>query len=137
MGDSSDRIEVTTDLMCVRSDLHVKENDVDFGRLRGDELIRVFSALSNPHRLRILAALAQGQGRIHVSLLAREVGLSRPLVHMHLQRLERAGLVRGHLELSDDGKAMKFFEVVPFLLRLSPEVAAKAAGTLTESEETK
>ena len=72
-----------------------------------------------------------------MSLLAREVGLSRPLVHMHLQRLERAGLVTGHLELSDEGKAMKFFEVVPFVLRLTPEVAAKAAGTLTESEVTK
>ena len=124
-------------MICVRSNLYVKGPGVDLGRLSGDELIRVFSALSHPHRLRILAALALGQGRIHVSLLAREVGLSRPLVHMHLQRLERAGLVTGHLELSDEGKAMKFFEVVPFMLRLTPDVAAKAAGTLTESEVTK
>ena len=39
-----------------------------------------------------------------MSHLAREIGVSRPLVHMHLQRLEAAGLIVGHLELSEDGK---------------------------------
>ena len=34
-------------------------------------------------------------------------GTSRPLLYMHLDRLEKAGLVTGQLELSDDGKAMK------------------------------
>lgn len=106
----------------------------DMAAPAGDDLVRVLSALSNPHRLRILAALTRGRGRIHVSLLAREVKLSRPLVHMHLQRLEAAGLVSGHLELSADGKAMKFFEVTPFVLHLTPEVVAEAARTLTNSD---
>jgi DNA-binding MarR family transcriptional regulator len=44
--------------------------------------------------MRILAALQAG--RVHVSQLARDVRLSRPLVHMQLQRLEAAGLVSGH-----------------------------------------
>lgn len=91
----------------------------------------MFAALGNSHRLRILAALRKGEGRIHVSLLAREVHLSRPLVHMHLQRLEAAGLVSGHLELSEDGKAKKFFEVAPFVLHVTPDVVAEAAGTLS------
>jgi len=99
----------------------------------GDELVRTFAALANPHRLRILAALAAG--RIHVSALAREVSLSRPLVHMHLQRLEAAGLVTGHLELSEEGKAMKFFEVTPFDLRLDAAAIAAAAQTLTPDTE--
>jgi len=38
---------------------------------------------------------------------ARRLGTSRPLLYMHLDRLEKAGLVTGQLELSDDGKAMK------------------------------
>jgi DNA-binding transcriptional ArsR family regulator len=101
--------------------------------LDGDELVRTLAALSNPHRVRILAALSAG--RIHVSRLAREVELSRPLVHMHLQRLEAAGLVTGHLELSEEGKAMKFFEVIPFDLRLNPEAIAAAATTLTTEED--
>ena len=103
---------------------------LDLEKLTGRELARVLAALSNPHRLAILAALSRGGGRVHVSLLARQVRLSRPLVHMHLQRLEAVGLVSGHLELSPDGKAMKFFEVTPFELRLTPDVIAVAAETL-------
>ena len=101
----------------------------DSSELSGDQLVRVLAALSNPHRLRILAVLSQG--RVHVSQLAREVRLSRPLVHMHLQRLETAGLVTGHLELSEEGRALKFFEVSPFVLHLTPDVVAEAARTLT------
>jgi DNA-binding transcriptional ArsR family regulator len=102
--------------------------------MQGEELIRVLSTLANPQRLRVLEALTR-QGRTHVSQLARDVRLSRPLVHMHLQRLEAAGLVVGELELSDDGKARKFFEVAPFSLSLTPEVVAEAARSLDTKEE--
>ena len=97
--------------------------------LPGDELVRILAALSNPHRMRIVAALLAG--RVHVSQLARDVGLSRPLVHVHLQRLEAAGLVSGALELSDDGKALKFYEITPFALTLTPETVAQAAESLS------
>jgi DNA-binding transcriptional ArsR family regulator len=99
----------------------------------GDELIRALAALANPHRLRILSALSRD--RVHVSQLARDVRLSRPLVHMHLQRLEAAGLVTGQLELSEEGKAMKYFAVTPFDIHLTPATAAEAAATLTPAEE--
>jgi DNA-binding transcriptional ArsR family regulator len=99
----------------------------------GDELVRTLAALANPHRLRILSALSRG--RVHVSQLARDVRLSRPLVHMHLQRLEAAGLVTGQLELSEEGKAMKYFAVTPFDVRLTPAAVAEAAATLTPTEE--
>ena len=107
--------------------------DMQGDPLTGDRLVRVLAALANPHRIRILAALAAE--RVHVSGLARQVGLSRPLVHMHLQRLEAAGLVAGSLELSDDGKALKFFEVTSFALELTPAVIAAAAETLTDPKE--
>jgi len=102
------------------------------GHPTGDDLARILAALSNPHRLRIVATLAKGS--VHVSQLARDVGLSRPLVHMHLQRLEAAGLVAGRLELSDDGKAMKFFEVTPFAIELTPTAIVEAAATLSDDE---
>ena len=102
--------------------------------MEGNELVRVLSTLANPQRLRVLGALS-AQGRTHVSQLARDVRLSRPLVHMHLQRLEAAGLVNGELELSADGKARKFFEVTPFSLALTPELVAEAARTLDEPKE--
>ncbi|MBC6461169.1 winged helix-turn-helix transcriptional regulator [Actinomadura sp. HBU206391] len=101
----------------------------------GDELLKVLAALGNPHRLRIVAALAEG-GRNYVSRLARELGIGRPLLHMHLQRLEAAGLVTGSLELSEDGKAMKFFEVTPFMHVLTPDVVAAAARTISEEGKT-
>src|SRR6266545_2174069 len=93
----------------------------------GDDLLRVLSALANPQRMRILATLASG--RRYVSMLARELRLSRPLVHLRL--LEGAGLVTGSLELSADGKAVKWFEAVPFVLRLSPARLAQAVESLT------
>lgn len=98
----------------------------------GDGLLSVLSALASPHRLRIVAALADG--RNYVSQLARDLGMSRPLLHMHLRRLEDAGLVVGALELSKDGKAMKYFETTPFLLSVSPEIIRAAVETLTEPD---
>ncbi|WUH99845.1 winged helix-turn-helix domain-containing protein [Spirillospora sp. NBC_00431] len=95
----------------------------------GDELLLALSALASPHRLRVLAAL--GGGRRYVSELARQVGISRPLLRVHLSRLEAAGLVRSSLEVSEDGKAMRYFEVVPFVLHLDLERIGTAAGTLT------
>ena len=99
----------------------------------GDELLQVLSALDNPHRLRVLAALS-GK-RNYVSQLAREVGISRPLLHMHLQRLEAAGLITGTLELSEDGKAMKYFEVVPFEINLTPERIVELAQTISDESQ--
>lgn len=99
----------------------------------GDELVAVLSALANPIRLRVLATLTT-TGRDYVSHLAREIGISRPLLHMHLQRLEAVGLVVGTLELSADGKAMKFFEVAHFAFSLTPQTLARAASTLTPSD---
>jgi ArsR family transcriptional regulator len=96
----------------------------------GDELVAMLAALANPLRLRIIAVLAGEPD--YVSHLAREIGISRPLLHMHLQRLQAAGLIVGHLELSGDGKAMKYFEVTDFALHLTPATLAEAASTLAD-----
>jgi DNA-binding transcriptional ArsR family regulator len=95
----------------------------------GDDLVEMLAALANPIRLRIIARLAGG--RDYVSHLAREIGVSRPLLHMHLRRLEAAGLIVGHLELSEDGKAMKFYQVADLDLHLTAATVAEAAQTLT------
>lgn len=101
----------------------------------GDQLVEMLAALANPLRLRIVAKLASG--RDYVSHLAREIGVSRPLLHMHLQKLEAAGLVVGNLELSEDGKAMKYYQVADFDLHLTAPVLAEAAKTLTRSDPVK
>ncbi len=92
-------------------------------------MLLVLGALANPHRLRIVASL-RSHGRNYVSQLAREVGISRPLLHLHLQKLEDAGLVRSQLELSSDGKALNYFEVTDFGFDLSPSTIAEAVKSL-------
>jgi predicted transcriptional regulator len=97
---------------------------------KGDQLLELLAALANPHRLRVLAAL-RTKGRSYVSQLAREIGISRPLLHLHLRKLEDAGLVTSRMELSKDGKALNFFEIAPFDIALTPTSIAEAAQTLT------
>ena len=93
----------------------------------------MLAAAGHEQRLRIIAELAAG--RVHVSELARRLGLSRPLLYMHLERLEKAGMVSGALELSQDGKAMKYFELVPFELRLTAETIIEALRSSGRSSE--
>ena len=97
----------------------------------GERLLAALAALANAHRLRIIAALSSN-GRTYVSQLAREIGISRPLLHLHLQKLEAAGLVTSKLELSSDGKALNYFEVTPFAIEITPSNIAKAATSLPD-----
>jgi DNA-binding transcriptional ArsR family regulator len=89
--------------------------------------------VANPLRLRVIAELSGG--RVHVSELARRLGISRPLLYMHLDRLEKAGFVTGHLELSEDGKAMKYFELTPFELQLNAEIITETVRAGQDGEE--
>lgn len=98
----------------------------------GDELVQVLATLASPHRMRVVAALARG--RNYVSQLARELGISRPLLQVHLRRLEAAGLVSASFEVSEDGKALRYYEVQPFVVHLTPEAVTAAARTLTLHE---
>src|SRR5258708_8070864 len=101
----------------------------------GDQLVAALAALANPHRMRVVAALAGG-GRNYVSRLAREIGISRPLLHLHLQKLQDAGLVTSKLELSKDGKALNYFEVTEFAFHLTPATVADAGRALRAKPET-
>ena len=96
--------------------------------MTGDRLLRILATLANPHRLRVIAVLTRE--RNYVSQLARELGISRALLQVHLRKLEAAGLVSATIEVSEDGKAMKFYEVVPFAVLLTPGAIAAAARTL-------
>src|SRR5215472_6265440 len=96
--------------------------------MTGDDLLRMLATLASPHRLRVLAALAEE--RNYVSQLARELGISRALLQVHLRKLEAAGLVSSVIEVSDDGKAMKFYEVTPFTLQLTPKTIMVAVESL-------
>ena len=101
---------------------------MEISDLTGDDLLQVLATLANPHRLRVVASLAAE--RNYVSQLARELDISRALLQVHLRKLEAAGLVSADIEVSEDGKAMKFYDVTPFALQLTPETIMAAARTL-------
>ncbi|MEU9101649.1 winged helix-turn-helix domain-containing protein [Streptomyces sp. NPDC048361] len=105
--------------------------------MTSEELLAVLAAVGHAQRLRVIAELSEG--RMYVSELARRLGMSRPLLYMHLERLEKAGLVLGSLELSEDGKALKYFELAPFDLHVNlatilAAVAQDAAAGIATGE---
>ncbi|MGQ4890979.1 MAG: ArsR/SmtB family transcription factor [Candidatus Njordarchaeia archaeon] len=60
------------------------------------ELSEFFSALSHPIRIKILKSLLKGEK--FVSELAKDIGISRPLLYLHLNKLEKAGLVETYVK---------------------------------------
>ncbi|MER6080251.1 hypothetical protein [Streptomyces sp. NPDC001833] len=63
--------------------------------------------------------------------------ISRALLQVHLKKLEAAGLVSAQLEISPDGKAMKFYEVTRFSVHLTPEAIAAVVPELTDVDTTR
>ncbi|MEU6627714.1 winged helix-turn-helix domain-containing protein [Streptomyces parvus] len=100
--------------------------------MTSEELLAVLAAVGHRQRLRVIAELTDG--RMYVSELARRLGVSRPLLYMHLERLESAGLVVGNLELAQDGKALKYFELAPFELRLNVGTITSALAADTDRQ---
>lgn len=100
----------------------------------GDDLVKVFDSLSHPMRIQIMGVLAQG--RQYVSELARTVNISRPLLYMHLQKLETAKLIKGNLEISEDGKAMKYYEIQQFDLQVTPNTLFEFSKSVTIKKDT-
>jgi Lrp/AsnC family leucine-responsive transcriptional regulator len=86
------------------------------------------SNLLDDVNLRILAEL-QAEGRVGLAELGRRVGLSAPAVSERVQRLERAGAIRGyHAELDPAVLGFPVSAVVrirpsPGQLRRIPEIA--------------
>ncbi|WP_027628184.1 ArsR/SmtB family transcription factor [Ruminiclostridium cellobioparum] len=101
----------------------------------GNDLIKVFESLSHPLRIKIMGILFQN--RQYVSELARTVNISRPLLYMHLRKLEAANLIRGNHEISEDGKAMKYYEISNFDLHITPELLSEIAQSVTITQESK
>ncbi len=99
-----------------------------------DQLSARLTAIASTQRMRILAAVAAEP--THVSEFARRLGMSRALLYMHLQRPEGVGFLTGHFELSDDGKALKVFETVPFTILLDVATIAAAVALTPETANT-
>ena len=82
-----------------------------------DGIINLCEALSNKHRLCIIAALSEK--RKYTSELTRELELSRPLLYLHLRRLEEVGILKGKTELGKGNRARRYYELCDFELCLN------------------
>lgn len=93
-----------------------------------DEYTKLFDALSHPMRIKAIGILSNG--RRYVSELAKMMNISRPLLYMHLKKLEDAAIVTSSYEISDSGKSMKYYEVKTFDIRLTLELLTKLSKSI-------
>ncbi len=81
-------------------------------------LAQLLDALGNEHSLKIMSILAVGE--CFVSELAKMVGISRPLLYLHLKKLENAGLVESEIRhFEEPPYTKKFYRAKNFELILS------------------
>jgi ArsR family transcriptional regulator len=81
-------------------------------------LAEILNALGNEHSLKVLSILADGER--YGSELAKEAGISRPLLYLHLKKLENAGLVESEIRHFDvPPYTKKFYKAKNFELILS------------------
>ncbi len=81
-------------------------------------LVQILDALGNEHSLKIMAILASGE--CFVSELAKMVGISRPLLYLHLKKLENAGLLESEIRhFEEPPYTKKFYRAKNFELKLS------------------
>ena len=83
------------------------------------ELLAVLKVLGSETRLRILSMLAERP--MHAYEIMKELGVSYPIVLMHLNALRRVGLVE-EAEAERGGRRRKYYRAVSFRLVLTPEV---------------
>ncbi len=85
-----------------------------------DELVKIGEALGNPVRVRILKMLCEKEWYVYE--LAKELGISRQLLYLHLKKLEKAGLVESELRLEPgDPRAKKYYKARPFRIVIDNE----------------
>ena len=81
-------------------------------------LADILNSLGNEHSLTIMAILAGGE--CYVSELAKMEGISRPLLYLHLKKLENAGLVESEIRhFEEPPYTKKFYKAKNFELVLS------------------
>lgn len=88
---------------------------------REKELVDKLKALANPLRLRMIARLHAEPKNVYT--LAKEMGLSYPLTHLHVKRLRKLELVEEvrRVEQAEGMPSQKFYSPGDFELVISPE----------------
>ncbi|WP_297486629.1 winged helix-turn-helix domain-containing protein [Thermococcus sp.] len=92
-----------------------------------EELVRIGEALGNPVRVRILKMLCEKEWYVYE--LAKELGISRQLLYLHLKKLEKAGLVESELRLEPgDPRAKKYYRAKQFRIIIDNGMIMRLEG---------
>jgi len=98
-----------------------------------EDIAEFFSALGHPIRIKILRILSKGDK--FVSELAKEMGISRPLLYLHLNKLEKAGLVETYVEhFQEPPYVKKFVRIKKVLIKFNLPNLELELKSLKESE---
>ncbi|MGP8321471.1 MAG: ArsR/SmtB family transcription factor [Methanosarcinaceae archaeon] len=83
-----------------------------------EELAALLNTLGNKHSLSILAELVDGER--YVSELADKIGISRPLLYLHLKKLANVGLVEGEIRHFDEPPyTKKYYRAKDFYIEVT------------------
>jgi len=87
-----------------------------------ETLVKTIKALSNPLRLKIIANLSEEPQ--HAYALAKNLGVSYPLAHLHLKGLKKMGLIKEikNEARSEELPAVKTYVPTNFELIITPQM---------------
>ena len=95
------------------------------GEDAAERLARVFRALGDRHRVRLLSLIAAGDGgEACICDLTAPVGLSQPTVSHHMKLLVEAGLVT-----RDQRGKWAYYRVVPETMTILSDILRASAGS--------
>jgi ArsR family transcriptional regulator len=84
-------------------------------------LVKTMKALANPIRLRIIALLEREPK--HAYALAKELGVSYPLAHLHMKGLKKMGLIEEIEQEEREGRpSVKTYAPTDFEIVLSSKM---------------
>ena len=93
-----------------------------------EDLAMVMDALGHPIRLRIIALLKLN-GPLYLADIAKRLGISRALAKVHLNKLQRAGLVTSRVELiPGEARALRYYQLVDFKFIVDPDHIVSLVG---------
>ena len=107
-----------------------QESTADINKPQSLEaLAKILTILGNETRLKVIAALQDG--KMFIQELSQSLGVSYPLLHLHLKNLESNGIVKSEYSVGTDKTrryVKRYFELVDFRIEVSPELIAKIAN---------
>ncbi len=93
-----------------------------------EDLAEILSLLGNLTRLRVIAALSKRP--MFVQELSSELGVSYPLLHLHLKNMQKHGLVKSEYTVGTDKATRyvkRYFTLIDFKLEITSDLIAELA----------